>query len=144
MQIKDCSCPGRPEEKPVALSNAVLTCCCPRCGGGLASVSDCLHGITHRVAQLKADLYEVLGDVPPPGKAVITTCSACNGRGCHDCGSSGKILWRVCPKCGDIGFDYLNGRDDADGMVCRVSSGFKWAAEDPRWLTQRVVDIQLA
>ena len=24
MQIKDCSCPGRPEEKPVALSNAIL------------------------------------------------------------------------------------------------------------------------
>jgi len=138
MQIKDCSCPGRPEEKPVALSNAILTYCCPQCGGGVASVSDYLHGIMLQVERLKADLYEVLGDVPPPGKAVITNCSVCDGRGCNDCDSSGKSLWRTCPKCGDIGFDYLNGRDDSDGMVCRAGCGFKWAADDPRWLAQRL------
>jgi hypothetical protein len=76
MQIKDCSCPGRPEDKPVALSNAILTYCCPQCGGGVASVSDYLHGIIRQLERLKADLYEVLGDVPPPGKATVMTCSA--------------------------------------------------------------------
>jgi hypothetical protein len=138
MQIKDCSCPGRPEEKPVALSCAILTYCCPQCGGGVASVSDYLHGIIQQVEKLRTDLYEVLGDVPPPGKATITTCSACDGRGCNDCDGSGKALWRACPKCGDVGFDYINGVDDADGMVCRIGCGFKWAADDPRWLAQRL------
>lgn len=138
MQIKDCNCPGQPEEKPVALSNAILTYCCPQCGGGVASVSDYLHGIMLQVERLKADLYDVLGDVPPPGKAVVTTCSACDGRRCSSCEGSGKTLWRACPKCGDIGFDYLNGRDEADGMVCRVGCGFKWAADDPRWTAQRL------
>ena len=138
MQIKDCDLPGRPEEKPVALSNAILTYCCPHCGGGLASVSDYLHGIMQRVERLKADLYQVLGEVPPAGKACVMTCSACGGRGCSDCGNTGKVLWRACPKCGDIGFDYLNGSNEADGTVCRTGCGFKWAADDPRWLAQRL------
>jgi hypothetical protein len=138
MQIKDCSCPGQPADKPVALSNAILTYCCPHCGGGVASVSDYLHGIMLQVERLKSDLYEVLGNVALPGRAVISDCSACRGRGCADCGGSGKVLWRACPKCGDIGFDYLNGRDEADGMVCQVGCGFKWAADDPRWLAQRL------
>ena len=98
MQIKDCSCPGRPEEKPVALSNAILTYCCPHCGGGVASVSDYLHGIMLQVEQLRADLYEVLGDVPPPGKAMITTCSVCDGRGCSDCDGSGKTALAGLPQ----------------------------------------------
>ena len=138
MQIKDCSCPGRPEEKPVALSNAILTYCCSQCGGGVASVSNYLHDIMLQVERLKADLYEVLGAVPPPGKATVLTCSACDGRGCNQCGNTGKVLWRACPKCGDIGFDYLNGRDETDDMACRNGCGFKWAADDPRWLAQRL------
>ena len=47
-------------------------------------------------------------------------------------------LWRVCPKCADIGFDFINGVDEAEGMVCRVSCGFKWAADDLRSLAQRL------
>ena len=131
VQIKTCSCPGRPEDKPVALSSAILTYCCPQCAGGVASVSDYLHGIMQRVDRLRVDLYEAPGDVAPPGKAVITSCSTCGGRGCKDCGGSSRVLWRACPKCGDIGFDYLNGRDEADGMVCRNGCGFRWAADDP-------------
>src|SRR5262245_29946079 len=138
MQIKDCSCPGRPEEKPVALSYAILTYCCPHCGGGVASVSDYLHTIVQHVAQLRADLYEALGDIPPPGKAVIAECEGCVGRGCTRCNFTGKVVWRACPKCSDVGFDYINGRDEAAGMVCRVGCGFKWAADDPRWLAQRL------
>lgn len=138
MQIKDCSCPGRPEDKPVALTNAILTFCCARCGGGLASVAGYLHAITLQVEKLRADLYQALGDVPAPGKAVIAACSECRGQGCTDCGNVGKVLWRACPKCGDTGFDFVNGRGDTDGMICRIGCGFSWAADDPRWLAQRL------
>ncbi len=138
MQIKDCSCPGRPEEKPVSLTCAILTYCCPQCGGGLASISDYLHGITQQIESLKADLYEALGDVPSPGNAVITACDDCGGRGCDQCGGTGKVLWKACPKCGDIGIDFINGRDETDGIVCRIGCGFKWAADDPRWLAQHL------
>ena len=138
MQIKDCTCPGPVGEKSVSLTSAILTYCCPACGGGVASVSDYLHGIALDVDRLKADLYEVLGDVPPPGKAVISGCKDCDGRGCRNCGNTGKLLYRACPKCGDIGFDFINGRDERDGMVCPTGCGFKWAADDPRWLAQRL------
>jgi hypothetical protein len=43
-------------------------------------------------------------------------------------------VWKACPKCGDIGVDFINGRNETDGMVCRIGCGFKWAADDPRWL----------
>jgi hypothetical protein len=109
-----------------------------RNGGGVISVSDYLHGIMLQVEWLKADLCEVLGDVPPPGKATVMTYSASDGRASGQCGNTGKVLWRACPKCGDIGFDYLNGRDEADGIVCRNGCGFNWAADDPRWLAQRL------
>ena len=138
MQIKDCTCPGTPTERPVSLSCAILTYCCPTCGGGVASVSDYLHGLERQLASLKADLYEQLGDVRPPGKALVTACVPCNGVGCPDCAHSGKVLMKACPKCGDVGFDFINGREDTDGMVCRVGCGFKWAADDPRWVAQRL------
>lgn len=138
MEIKDCSCPGPAEQKHAAVTNAILIYTCARCGGGLAAVADYIHGIEQRVAQLKDDLYEQLGDVPPPGKAVIEVCAACSGRGCRNCDYAGKRLWKACPKCGDSGFDFINGHNESDGMVCRVGCGFKWAADDPRWLAQRI------
>lgn len=138
MLIKDCSCAGPLEEKDVAATNAILTYTCAHCGGGLASVVDYLHGIEQRVAQLKADLYQALGDIPPPGKAVFRTCEDCDGVGCYRCGQSGKQLWKACPKCGDLGFDFINGHNESDGMVCRIGCGFTWAADDPRWLAQRL------
>ena len=145
MQIKDCSCPEPIGGRPVSLSSAILTYCCPQCGGGVAAISDWLHGITQLVEQMKADLYEALGDVTPPGRAIIMTCSECEGRGCEQCGQSGQELWRACPKCGDIGFDFINGQNDADGMACRIGCGFKWAADDPRWLVQRLpANVQAA
>jgi hypothetical protein len=138
MQIKDCSCPGRAEEKPVALTCAIVAYCGSHRGGRVASVSDYLHGTLQQAEKLVADLYEALGDVPPTGKAVITDCSECRGRGCSHCGDSGKELWRDCPKCGDIGFGFINGRDESPVMGCRIGCGFRWAADDPRWLAQRL------
>jgi hypothetical protein len=138
MQIKDCTCPGEVREKHVSLSCAILTFCCTACGGGIASLSDYLHGIEQQVASLKADLYQQLGDVPAPGKALVTECIGCNGRGCRDCGNTGRELMKACPKCGDVGFDFINGHSEQAGMVCRLGCGFKWAADDPRWLAQRL------
>jgi len=85
MPVKEYSCPGDPRHRPVSLTNAILTCCCPTCGWGVASVSDNVYGLEQLVASLKADLYQQLGDVAPPGKATITSCDECGGRGCQVC-----------------------------------------------------------
>ena len=138
MQIKDCTCPGPVEEKRPAVTNAILVYTCGQCGGGLAGVADYLHGIEQRVAELKADLYQTLGEIPAPGKAVVTACESCAGLGCRQCNETGKQLLKACPKCGDVGFDFINGRNEADGMVCRIGCGFRWAGDDPRWLAQRL------
>jgi hypothetical protein len=138
MLIKDCSCPGKLEEKSIALECAILTFCCPQCGGGLASDSDYLYGIIQQLEILKADLYQQLGDIKPPGKAIFMTCEDCGGEGCGYCHNSGTQLWRACPKCRDTGFDFINGVNERDGMICRIGCGFKWGADDPRWLAQRL------
>jgi hypothetical protein len=74
----------------------------------------------------------------PPGKAVVTRCGACSGAGvdgssrCRDCDGTGKMLYRACPRCGDIGFDKM-----PDGtFACRISCGYRWTAEDPGWVIQ--------
>jgi AAA domain len=40
-------------------------------------------------------------------------------------------LMRACPKCGDIGFDFVNGCNDEAGMWCRLACEFKWPADGP-------------
>ena len=76
--------------------------------------------------------------IAPPGRAQIARCPDCRGGGCSDCKGTGKVLWRACPKCGDIGFDFINGRTEQDGMVCRLGCGHRWTADDPGWLAQRL------
>lgn len=76
----------------------------------------------------------------PPGKARIKNCPDCKGtpgRDCPDCEGRGQILWRSCPRCGDPAWDYINGRDDTNGMACRINCGHTWTATDSAWLAQR-------
>ncbi len=77
--------------------------------------------------------------VTPPGKARIVLCPECRGiegRACRECKGAGRMLRRACPRCGDTAWDYVNGRDDRQGMTCRISCGYRWTAEDPDWLAQ--------
>jgi hypothetical protein len=77
--------------------------------------------------------------ITPPGKARIMTCPECKGtrgRDCAGCRGDGRILIRACPLCGDIGWDYINGTDDRQGMACRISCGYTWTATDPGWQAQ--------
>ena len=82
--------------------------------------------------------------VTPPGRAQIGTCPDCAagfdsaGDTCVECDGTGRQLWRACPRCGDTAFDYINGRDDADGMRCTFGCGSDWAASDPGWAIQRL------
>jgi hypothetical protein len=74
----------------------------------------------------------------PPGRAIPETCADCQGRGCDYCDGRGRILYRACPRCGDVAWDLVNGRDEAAGMACRIGCGYRWAADDPGWLLQRL------
>ncbi|HEX7269256.1 MAG TPA: hypothetical protein VF256_17795, partial [Streptosporangiaceae bacterium] len=77
--------------------------------------------------------------ITPPGKARIVPCPECKGvagRDCLDCQGTGWHVMRACPLCGDVGWDYVNGTDDRDGMACRISCGYVWTADDPGWRAQ--------
>jgi len=65
------------------------------------------------------------GGVDPDGDR----CVSCNGTGCQ--------IWRACPQCGDLAFDYINGHDETAGMRC--SLGYHWTANNPGWLAQQAV-----
>ena len=77
--------------------------------------------------------------ITPPGKARIMSCPECHGQtglDCAECGDEGRILIRACPLCGDIGWDYVNGVDDGEGMACGIRCGYRWNADDPGWRCQ--------
>lgn len=77
----------------------------------------------------------------PPGLARITRCPEClgePGHDCRECHGTGRIVYRACPRCGDIGWDFLNGRDEADGMACRMGCGWRWSSDDPGWVIQHL------
>jgi hypothetical protein len=74
----------------------------------------------------------------PPGRAQITQCPDCHGSpgsDCPECDGTGKILYRACPRCGDIAWDYISDRQE---MACRISCGCRWTADDPGWQIQRL------
>ena len=79
--------------------------------------------------------------LPPPGRALIETCPDCHGARCRHCQWKGRILWHVCPRCGNIDWRYIAGRnDDRQGMYCRLGCGAHWMPDDPDWLAQRLPD----
>ena len=80
----------------------------------------------------------------PPGRAQVEPCPDCregrddHGNHCTECAGAGCQIWKACPRCGDIGFDYLNGHNDTGGMHCRLGCGHQWTAQDPAWLIQHL------
>ena len=57
--------------------------------------------------------------------------------------ASGKAGYsrHVCPRCGNIDWRYIAGRnDDRKGMYCRLGCGAHWMPDDPDWLAQRLPD----
>jgi hypothetical protein len=77
-----------------------------------------------------------------PGLAQIEDCPDCNeridpdGDPCASCNATGSQIWRACPRCGDLAFDYVNGHDETAGMRCSLSCGYHWSPVDPGWLAQ--------
>jgi len=76
----------------------------------------------------------------PPGRAHVERCPDCQNHrdpDCPDCGGTGLIVYRACPRCGDLGWAYRNGRNDTAGMTCQLSCGYSWTADDPGWMVQQ-------
>jgi hypothetical protein len=67
-------------------------------------------------------------------------CKGTPGLDCPECEGTGKIIYRTCPRCGDIAWDYINDRRE---MVGRISFGYQWTANDPGWLLQQLPRPQL-
>jgi hypothetical protein len=87
----------------------------------------------------RGEVTTMANTITPPGKARIVPCPECQGvagRRCHECHGAGWHVMRACPLCGDVGWDYVNGTDDRDGMACRISCGYRWTADDPGWRAQ--------
>ena len=136
--LTNCSCTA--DGRVITGDDVSVVLSCASCGGWAVVITDFIDGCIDALTKIKADCYRAIGEVQPPGKAVITTCQDCGGAGCGHCGSTGRTLWKACPRCGDIGFDFINGRDQDQGMICRLGCGYKWSADDPRWLAQRIQD----
>ena len=56
---------------------------------------------------------------------------------CPECDGTGLIIYRACPRCGDLGWAYRNGRNDQAGMICQLGCGYAWTATDPGWAIQQ-------
>jgi hypothetical protein len=131
-----CTCTDR--SRHIAVDEISIVLSCVSCGGWSVIFTDSIDGCMEILRTLKADRYRAMGEIHPPGKAVVTTCADCGGAGCRHCDGSGKALWKACPRCGDIGFDFVNRTSPDRGMICRLGCGHKWAADDPRWLAQEI------
>lgn len=85
-----------------------------------------------------------------PGRGVVEPCRPCEGTGeegkgrCLDCGGSGYLVWRACPRCGSLhDWEYRNGASETSGMVCRAC-GASWDMDQPEWVIQVLPDEFLA
>lgn len=77
--------------------------------------------------------------IAPPGKAHVEQCPDCRHHinpDCPECEGTGLVIYRACPRCGDLGWVYRNGRSDQRGMICRLGCGYTWSAIDPAWRIQ--------
>jgi hypothetical protein len=88
---------------------------------------------------------EARTETTAPGLAPIETCPDCisgvdpDGDPCVSCNGAGRQIWRACPRCGDIAFEYNNGHDETAGMRCGLGCGYHWTADDPGWLAQHAI-----
>jgi hypothetical protein len=132
----NCTC--RPDSRTITADEVSIVLSCAACGGWAVIITDHIDGCAAALTKIKAEFYRGLGEIAPPGKGIIATCRDCAGPGCDLCHGTGRRLWKACPRCGDIGFDFINGHDGGQGMVCRIGCGYRWSADDPRWLAQRL------
>jgi predicted nucleic acid-binding Zn-ribbon protein len=61
-----------------------------------------------------------------------------SGGECLGCDGAGRQITHACPKCGNVGFDYVNGYSADAGMIDRIGCGHRWTADDSAWLAQRL------
>src|SRR5216683_4881909 len=147
--IGQCHCPG---ERVLDPENLIMIQRCAHCGGTAHSEAASVYQAGWLVEAMKADLRRMLGVIPAPGKAQVSICSDCGGPGCVRCDGTGRMLWRCCIQCDGMIITCLAhrtalppGRPQGLGcaadhnLVC-VKCRFVWAADDPRWLAQRLPD----
>jgi len=92
------------------------------------------------VRSLRTIVYIMPDDVVrAPGTAHLADCPDCEhgsdgGEPCLKCDGTGTVVWHACPGCGDLGWQYTEGRVRMACRACRMD----WSADHPGWLAQRL------
>jgi hypothetical protein len=145
--VTSCACPDD-KDQVIDVENVIFSQRCARCGGVLSTEAASVYQALMLMEAMKTDLHRMLGTIDPPGKATITSCSTCNGRGCDQCESTGKRVYRRCVQCAERIITCLDhnavippGRGlgcPPDHMLVCLKCRFVWTADDPRWVAQRL------
>jgi hypothetical protein len=137
--VTRCACDDV-QEQVTDLENVILTERCARCGGTARTRAMSVYEAAAHLQAMISDLQRSLGQVPPPGRALVTEggCPLCSGRGCPGCAGTGRFVMHRCihNDCDGLVVSAVNGRDETDGLSC-LTCHFTWAASDRRWTAQR-------
>ena len=145
--VTSCACPDD-KDQVVDVENVIFSQRCARCGGILSTETASIYQAIMLMDAMRTDLRRLLGTIDPPGQATITPCSACNEQGCDQCEFTGQRLYCRCIQCAGMVITCLDhkavvpsGRGlgcPSDHVLVCLKCRFLWAADDPRWVAQRL------
>jgi hypothetical protein len=145
--LTSCACPGD-KDRVIDVENVIFSQRCARCGGILSTEAASIYQAIMLMEAMKTDLHRMLGTIDPPGEATIAPCSECRQQGCPQCDFDGRRLYRCCIQCSGVIITCLEhkavvppGRGlgcPSDHVLVCLKCRFLWAADDPRWVAQRL------
>lgn len=145
--LTSCACPGD-KDRVIDVENVIFSQRCARCGGILSTEAASIYQAIMLMEAMKTDLHQMLGTIDPPGEATIAPCSECRQQGCPQCDFDGRRLYRCCIQCSGMIITCLDhkavvppGRGlscPSDHVLVCLKCRFLWAADDPRWVAQRL------
>lgn len=145
--ITSCAC-SADSDRVVDVENVIFNQRCARCGGILSTEAASIYQVIMLMEAMKTDLHRLLGTIDPPGQATIGSCPDCQEQGCVQCEFTGQRLYRRCVQCAKLIITCLDHKAvvspgaglgcPSDHMLVCLGCRFVWAADDPRWVAQRL------